>query len=238
MKGGDMDKYFRALIEKAWLVFLLAGLAMLFVGVFGRTPIGDFEGAAEIFRLPLGILGALVIVASFALVAAAQLWPTSAPIPTTATKKALSPPFDPLEYGVQVKKPKKDGEIVHPPLTISGTVKKALPKGYELWMVSIGGPTGAPEYWPHKKVEILSDRTWEFDYDPKFKQGELRRLQLYILGEEGQKLVFSTKYINEQHDKTSTMNPKPGHFPVLRTTSDFFEACPLIRIKLSSAPKA
>lgn len=211
---------------------------MLFVGVFGRSPYGDFGDADPSVRLPLVIFGALIILGSFAWVAATQLWPKSAAIPATATKKAMQPTFDPLEYGVQVKKPKKDGEIVYPPLTISGTVKKALPKGYELWMVGIGGKKEAPEYWPHRNIEILSDRTWEFDYEPKnFKEGELRRLQLYILGEEGQKLVLCTKYINEQHVKTSTMNPKPGHFPMLRTTSDFFEACPLLRIKLSSATK-
>jgi hypothetical protein len=233
-----MQKFWSTLIERAWAVFLVAGLALLFVGVFGRSPYGDFGGAADIFRLPLVILGAVIILASFGLVAAAQLWPASAPMSEASIKKPVRPAFNPWEYGVQVKQPKKDNEIVHPPVKISGTVKKTLPKDYKLWMVGIGGKTEAPEYWPHREVDILANKTWEFDYEPKnFKENEQRRLQLYILGTEGQKLVFCTKYINEQHVATSTMNPKPGHFPVMRTTSDFFEACPLIRIKLSSAPQ-
>jgi len=71
------QKFWTKFIERAWLVFLAVGLLFVFVGVFGRSPIWDYEVRNQSVQIPLLIFGFLVVCASMAMVTKEQFFPNA-----------------------------------------------------------------------------------------------------------------------------------------------------------------
>jgi hypothetical protein len=105
--------------------------------------------------------------------------------------------------GVAIKKPRpRKGEKISSPVMITGTVNKPPPEGWAIYLVGIGSRDNRPTYFPYHEVNLLPDRRWSIEY--KSGSGP-RKLQLYLVGKDGQALMNAFSDINREHlDKVRT----------------------------------
>jgi hypothetical protein len=109
-----------------------------------------------------------------------------------------------------------------------------LPSDLHLWLINHGTENGIAAFWPHTEA-IPTDKKWEVKYDPReFQNLASRRLQMFVVSEEGQKLFNYFKQANQYHTKGAAV-----HWPgILQRPSDMVAVSSEIKIKLLITPKS
>jgi hypothetical protein len=134
------------------------------------------------------------------------------------------------DYAVTLESPKSDEVTV--PVLISGTLKKKLPSYLHLWLISHGAEHGIVAFWPQTEA-ILTDRKWTVTYGPReFKNLESRRLQMFVVSDEGQKLFNYYRQANQYHTKGAAVHWSG----ILQRPADMVAVSSEINIKLRTAP--
>jgi hypothetical protein len=133
--------------------------------------------------------------------------------------------------GILIETP-KDGEKLSVPISIKGKLEEPLPNDTQLWLFALGTKTGRDAYWPHRRAIVNSDRSWSVLYKPgPHLDGDRRRLQMVLVGQEGQALIESYRHTNAQ------VVPPGAPWPALMAiTSDMVHACPTLEIFLTGVP--
>jgi len=224
------QKFWTKFIERAWLVFLAVGLLFVFVGVFGRSPIWDYEVRNQSVQIPRLIFGFLVVCASMAMVTKEQFFPNAEP----RDPADPPPPFDPEDYELKVRT--QSGHTVSSPLEIVGNIAKQLPEGWEVWLFNQARIEGQYWYWPQERVHIRQDRTWTFSYNTKFKENEKREVRFYYVGPDGQKLIGCFRRVNERQIAKFDGPEKPRYEAMTVLVSDIFPASTPMFFTLTSEP--
>jgi hypothetical protein len=138
----------------------------------------------------------------------------------------VNPPITPKTIGVEITSPKW-GAKIEPPVTLTGTTKRALGDSVQLWLFNVGGTA----YSPHGDRIIVSKRKeWTVVYKPKnYNDNDKRDLQLFLVGRDGQVLIETYKRINKHFAEANDL-PYEG---LLKLTADTVPACPPFQIFLS-----
>jgi hypothetical protein len=223
-------KFWAKFIERAWLVFLGAGLVVAFVAVFGKSPIGSYEVQNTSLQLPLLFFSVVLVLASLAMVTKEQFFPT--PVPRDPADPP--PPFDPEDYELRVRT--QSGYTVSSPLEIVGNIAEQLPEGWEVWLFNQAWVEGQYWYWPQERVDVRQDRTWTFSYNTKFKENEKREIRFYYVGPDGQKLIGCFRRVNERQIAKFEGPEKPRYEAFTTLVSDIFPASTPLLFTLTTEP--
>jgi hypothetical protein len=178
------------LTESAWRACFWAGLILIVLAACGRLlVIADAKVVNPEFLIPIFVLGTilLLVTAFVALTEARGTTPTGAPSPAIAKKDYVATVDSPTNKTVPI------------PVLIAGTLKRTLPDGFQLWLVNHGTENGHAAFWPQTEAKVVGKR-WSVTYEPReFEHLSTRRLQMYLVGKEAQKLLSYFKQANSFH---------------------------------------
>jgi hypothetical protein len=135
-------------------------------------------------------------------------------------------------YGIAVTSP-KPGAQVPAPVDLSGTIKKPLPVGSELWLFTTGRSGDDNAFWAQDAVR-RSGKTWTIRYTPRdFKPGDRRSLQLFVVGPDGQALISYFKRVN-RHFAAPSGKPWVG---ISKLTADMIAVSDPFDLTLSNSDR-
>jgi hypothetical protein len=176
-------RFWTAVADKLWLAFLVSGLGLLLIGSVGKVPWFNLDVVNIYFQIILVAAGVMLLLGGIYF----GKYQPPKPEPARPTRQGKTA-IDAALYEITIKSPKW-GQELSPPVSISGTMKKKLPDGYELWLINTGTQNGQPAYWPQDFAVINNNGGWTLKYRPReFHLGEERRMNLYIVGKDGQRL--------------------------------------------------
>ena len=134
----------------------------------------------------------------------------------------------PKTYGIQIFSP-ESGDEMQPPIKMTGTIHKALPDNYELWVFSEGNDHGVPAFWPHQRV-LVKSKKWTARYRPPagYKRSS-RYLRLYLVGPDGQTLLTNYRLINTRLARAANQH----WCGITKLTSDILPVTDLIQVTLA-----
>jgi hypothetical protein len=206
------------LTDTPWRACLFAGLLLLILATTGTVFNTSLRLEHAELIYPIFLIGTLLTLIPVLVVLRETRRPELAEtIDNRATAK---------DYAVTVESPKN--KEVQVPLLLSGTLKKKLPSNLRLWLINHGTENGVAAFWPQSEASLIG-RKWTVTYEPReFKNLDPRRLQMFIVGSEGQKLFNYFKRVNQYHTRGAAAR-WPG---LLERPSDMVEVSSEIKIKL------
>jgi hypothetical protein len=214
-----------SITEKPWFAFLFIGVLLpmvAFVDEIPKTGIKIHGSPYQPFLFAAG--GVLILAAIFLAIRQEPSLPLQTPSSPSSVRGA--PAINPKLYGVAITKPKSD-TVNQSPVILVGTIARPLPNNLELWLIGVAGTVRQPKYWPYARVVPDGKKKWTLEY----KSGTgLRKLQLYLVGNDGQALMASFVDINRAFISLHGGD----HYPLSILTSDMIPACELLTIKIES----
>jgi hypothetical protein len=132
--------------EHAWLSFLAIGFILTLLGAPGALRHWNIDVIDAYSRTVLLAFGLLLIACSFFM----KLRDQSRQSLTVRPNEAATPD----QYEGQIAEARRDEQFVYVKGTVKGTIRKNVPDGVELWLLSTGTPQGHREYWPQGKVQM------------------------------------------------------------------------------------
>ena len=160
-------------LQKYWTFFGIAGVALIVFAAGDGFPKWLVQLSAG-WQEATFLTGCVFVAACF-LVVAVELRGGS-----ETTKELLA------DFGVEIASP-DDNEMVKFPIRFVGTFKRALPKGYELWLFGCASQL-PPSYWPQRKARITAT-SWTCDLDRPWTNDKAAIYAMVVVGPDGQALV-------------------------------------------------
>jgi hypothetical protein len=210
------------LTDTPWRACLFAGLLLLILAATGTVFNTSLRLEHPELLYPIFGIGALLTFVPAAVVFLDARRPElGATIKDTSIAK---------DYAATIESP-KDQEVIIP-VIIAGTLKKKLPNHLHLWLINHGTENGIVAFWPHTEA-VPTEKKWTVTYNPReFDHLATRRLQMFVVSDEGQKLFNYFKQANQYHTKGAAL-----HWPgILQRPSDMIAVSSEILIKLRKAP--
>jgi hypothetical protein len=216
--------FWRSVADKFWLACFVAGIFLSIIGATGTVPYVTQPVANVYFQILLfGVGLALIALGAYARMSAPE-------IDSDKKKVGESRTINAKTYGVVITTPKEGAKVVSP-VQIQGTIKTRL-GDLELWLVNVGDVSGEPAYWPQRKVYPGTNNKWSVTYTPVpgFRNGDRRRLRLYLVGKDGQALITAFRKTHEEF----AMPQKLPWIGLTRLTADMVQAGATLQIILTS----
>jgi hypothetical protein len=207
--------------ETPWFAFLVFGVFLAIAAFLEEIPKTGIKIRGSEYQPLLLACGAVLLLAAVGL----AVYRTVRPPVSIANQTAVK--INVKGVGVAIKKPRpRKGEKISSPVVITGTVNKPPPEGWAIYLVGIGSRDQRPTYFPYQEVSLLPDRRWSIEY--KSGSGP-RKLQLYLVGKDGQALMNAFWDVYREH-----LNKSPGsHAPLRALTSDMLPACGPLHVHIA-----
>ena len=189
----------------------------------GRTP---WDLLNELIHNQRAVLWAAVVSWLLIAGAVAALWTGYATVQFSWSSPPINDkPPNCEDYEISISSPPR-GEFVTPPFIVSG-YSKPLPKEFEPWLFTTLKP-GSPEaYWPIAPSEVR-DQQWRVSVSPgNWEQGEIKHYAVFIVGENGKKLIQYYKAVMKAMSK-----PGSDWMPLTVTTPDMVKCVDVYPVKL------
>jgi hypothetical protein len=212
--------------ENPWFALLVFGVFLAIAAFLEEIPKTGIKIKGSEYQPLLLACGAVLLLAAVGLAVYRTVRPPVSIADQTAVEKRR-PKINVIGVGDAIKKPRpRKGEKIPSPVMITGTVSKPPPEGWVIYLVGVGSRDQRSTYFPYQEVSLLPDRTWSIEY--KSGSGP-RKLQLYLVGEDGQALMKAFWDVNREH-----LNKSPGsHAPLRALTSDMLPACDPLHVHIA-----
>jgi hypothetical protein len=225
-----MAKLWAALTSSRWGAFLAAGLLILLLVMTGQVFKTNLKLSAPELIYPGFFLAVALIIAG---VVFAFLESTKEP--SKGNNPRAAQVIAAKKYSVDFVQPQANSRL-YPPLTLKGTIRPAtLPDGWKLWLFNEGTQNGFVAFWPQEEAIKAGKGVWEVEYMPTpiYRDGDRRKLHIYLVGPDGQKLIGLYRQLNRHFAL-----PQGGNFLGIAgtaLTSDIVSISEMLPITLKKA---